>query len=435
VVLDATFDASDTLFSLNTPWGGDGGALGGAISVAGSFLGLAPGGTLVLSDSLVVVNLAQGGDPGGGATAGTAGQGIGGGLDLATGSTATLKSTIVAGNRASTSNDDIFGTHGIGRPTVGAPSRPQDFVMPPTRENRRGRSRILLAAILPLALTGAAPEPAPVRFNTNFEGGSLGRIEPDGDAAFRCHVAGQQDEHGRNRQANWYYFRIDGARDRELTITLTDFLGEYNGRPGACPMGPDIRPVASDDGEHWQPIADFRWDDVAKEATIRLRPDGDSIWIAHQPPYTPRRLARLLEQVDRCGDAQIEVIGKTAEGRDLHLVTVASADGDDRAKVSVWLQARQHAWESGTSYVMEGALRFITSDDPKARALRRMAVFRFTPMVDPDGCAAGRIRFNANGYDVNRHWDEVDLRQKRYLALMPEIWYVKGKRGDFHCAA
>ena len=273
---------------------------------------------------------------------------------------------------------------------------------------------------------GAAPEPAPIRFNTNFEGGSLGRIEPLGEAAFRCHVKGQQDEHGRNRQASWYYLP-DRRRqsDRNLTITLTDFVGEYNGRPGACPMGPGILPVASDDGEHWTPIADVRWDDRAKEATLRLRPQRDAIWIAHQPPYTPRRLARLLEQVDRCDDARIEVIGKTAMGRDLHMVTVTAADVDDREKAVVWLQARQHAWESGTSYVMEGALRFVTSDDPKARAFRRRTVFLFTPMVDPDGCATGQVRFNANGFDVNRHWDEVDLRQKRYLAEMPEIWYVK----------
>ena len=104
---------------------------------------------------------------------------------------------------------------------------------------------------------------------------------------------------------------------------------------------------------------------------------------------------------------------------------MTAADVDDRDKVAVWLQARQHAWESGTSFVMEGALRFITSDDPKARALRRRTVFLFTPMVDPDGCATGQVRFNANGFDVNRHWDEVDLRDKRYLARMPEIWYVK----------
>ncbi len=52
-------------------------------------------------------------------------------------------------------------------------------------------------------------------------------------------------------------------------------------------------------------------------------------------------------------------------------------------------------------------------------------VFKLVPMVDPDGCAAGRERFNANGYDVNRHWDEVDLRHPDFLRKMPEIWYVK----------
>src|SRR5262249_43980753 len=170
-------------------------------------------------------------------------------------------------------------------------------------------------------------------------------------------------------------------------------------------------------------VPETSWDDQAKEMTLRLRPEGDTVWIAHQQPYTPSRLARLLERIDRHDDARIEVIGKTVEGRDLHLVTGTDQSVPDREKVRVWLQARQHAWESGTSFVMEGALRFVTSDD--ARELRRRVVFKFTPMVDPDGCAGGRVRFNANGYDVNRHWDEVNLRDKRLLARMPEIWYVK----------
>jgi len=82
--------------------------------------------------------------------------------------------------------------------------------------------------------------------------------------------------------------------------------------------------------------------------------------------------------------------------------------------------------------VMEGALRFIISDDPRARALRDRNVFVFHPMVDPDGCATGKVRFNAHGYDVNRHWDEVDLRNKQTLQKMPEIWYVKKSIVDLH---
>ncbi len=76
--------------------------------------------------------------------------------------------------------------------------------------------RIMLAAFFcltgPEAGSGAPAEPGPIRFNTNFEGASLGKIEQVGELAYRCHVKGQYDEHGRNRQASWFYFRIDGAR-------------------------------------------------------------------------------------------------------------------------------------------------------------------------------------------------------------------------------
>jgi hypothetical protein len=167
------------------------------------------------------------------------------------------------------------------------------------------------------------------------------------------------------------------------------------------------------------------WNKEAKEATLRIRPEHDTLWIAHIPPYTHSDLLRLLAEIDRSPHTRVEVIGKTVQGRDLHLVTVTDFSVADDAKKIVWLQARQHAWEAGTSQVLEGALRFICSDDAKAAELRKRVVFKFTPMMDPDGCATGGVRFNANGWDVNRHWDEVDLRDKEILRRMPEIWYVK----------
>src|SRR5215469_4135527 len=85
----------------------------------------------------------------------------------------------------------------------------------------------------------AAAEPG-ITFNLNFEGASLGRIERLDETTFRCHVLGQEDQRGRNRQATWYYFRMDHVAGKAITVTLTDFLGEYHDKPGACPMGPDI---------------------------------------------------------------------------------------------------------------------------------------------------------------------------------------------------
>jgi hypothetical protein len=276
-----------------------------------------------------------------------------------------------------------------------------------------------------LLALGMARADSQVMINTSFEGGSLGKVVVIGEGRFRCTVQGQHDEHGRNRQANWYYFRLDGVKGRDTTLMLTDLVGEYNGTAGACPMSADTIPVFSHDNEHWRHFPAIEWDDSKKEATIKFRPEQDRVWIAHVPPYTHSKLLLLLEELDRSPVARVEVIGKTVQGRDLHLVTVTDFDQPDLGKKTVWLQARQHAWETGTSHVMEGALRFITSEEPAARALRENVVFRFTPMMDPDGCATGNVRFNANGYDVNRHWDEVDLRRKDFLQRMPEIWYVK----------
>jgi hypothetical protein len=281
---------------------------------------------------------------------------------------------------------------------------------------------LLTLLLLPVA---AAADEQPITFNLNFEGASLGNIEKLGDAQFRCHVEGQHDERGRNRQATWFYFRMDHVKGRDVVLTLTDLVGEYNDRPGAVGYGPDIVPVYSDDGRHWRHFAGTEWDDAKKEATLRFRPAGDSIWIAHVPPYTPGDLRRLLEEVGEKPSAVVEVIGKTVRGRDIPVVTVTNPLVADDGKKVVWLQARQHAWEAGTSYVMEGALRFITSDDPAAAALRDRVVFHVTPMVDLDGAAGGKVRYNANGYDVNRHWPEVDLRRPEVLKLMPETWYVK----------
>jgi hypothetical protein len=297
----------------------------------------------------------------------------------------------------------------------------------------RGRASAAPPSIpAPTTIPASRPsstEERPITFNTNFEGGSIGRIEKLGPATFRCRVEGQCDERGRNRQASWYFFRMDAVRGREVTVTLTDFVGEYNDTPGACPMGPTIVPVFSEDGLTWRhvPRDAAVWDDAKKELTLRLRPAGDSIWLAHVPPYTPADLGRLLAHVRRCPDAVVEAIGKTARGRDLQTVTVTDPAPDPATgpKPVIWLIAREHAWEAGTSYVMDGALRFITSDDELAVDLRRHVVFHFSPMVDVDGCLAGKVRFNANGYDVNRHWDEVDLRHPEYLQRMPEIWYTK----------
>lgn len=276
------------------------------------------------------------------------------------------------------------------------------------------------------ALRAAEPAaPPPVLFNTAFESASLGKIEKISETEFRLHVKGQQDARGRNRQATWFAFRMDELAGREVTLRLTAFKGEYNDRPSPAPMGAWFRPVFSEDGETWQHLADAAWDLEKDELTVVVKPRGNTLWLAHVPLYPHSRALQLIDEIARLPHVRAEVIGHSVLGRPLHLVTVTNFQQPDAPKRVIWLQARQHAWETGTSFQMEGALRFVTSDEPVARRLRDENVFCFVPLINPDSVVRGDVRFNANGFDPNRQWDEVDLRDKRWLERLPEIWYVK----------
>lgn len=282
-----------------------------------------------------------------------------------------------------------------------------------------GPVAIAILALLPGPALGA------ISFHRDFEGGSVGVVEAVGPDQFRCHVLGQTDYRGRNRQATWYYFRIDGARGRVLRLSLTNLVGEYNDKPGAVAMNAQTIPVFSFDNLHWRHFPAMDWDEEAKQATVQLRVEQDRVWIAHVPPYLLSRLERLLAEVQQAPQAQVERIGQSVQGRPLYLVTIAAPNEGSAAKPCVWIIARQHAWEAPTSFVVEGAVRFLMSDDPQAVRLRRQLVFKLVPTMDPDGLVNGHVRFNALGYDLNRHWDEVDPTQPAWQHRMPEIWAVK----------
>jgi murein tripeptide amidase MpaA len=272
-----------------------------------------------------------------------------------------------------------------------------------------------------------------VSIHTDFEAGSLGKVERLSETHFRCAVKGESDQDQRNRQANWYYFRVDGVAGREITIDLVDLVGEYDYRPGSHAVTEGTRPFYSYDRQTWTAFREVEWD--AKDISLRLRftPSSNRVWIAHVPPYTTRDLARLLNGFRRHPHLKKELVGKTVHGRDMLLLTVTNPAAPDANKKVVWLMARQHAWETGASWVSEGALRFLLSSDPLAARIRDEVIFKIFPMADPDGVARGGVRFNAYGYDLNRNWDAVDPQKMPEIAAQRKAvldWVDSGQRVD-----
>jgi hypothetical protein len=271
--------------------------------------------------------------------------------------------------------------------------------------------------------------------HADFEGGSIGKVEQVAENHFRCAVEGQSDQDGRNRQANWYYFRIDNAGGRPLTLDLVDLVGEYNYRAGTHAVTKGTRPVYSGDDRAWKHFRDteVEWDEKTIRVRLRFTPAGNQVWIAHVAPYTTRHLDRLLSEFAGSRFLRREAIGKTVRGRDMPLLTVTDPTVPESGKKVVWLMARQHAWETGTSWVADGALRFLLSSDQEAARIRREVIFKIFPMADPDGVAGGGVRFNVNGYDLNRNWDAVDPAKMSEISAQRKAvldWVDAGRRLD-----
>ena len=270
--------------------------------------------------------------------------------------------------------------------------------------------------------------------HTDFEGGSLGKVEKVSDTHFRLAVKGESDQDGRNRQANWYYFRVDGADPgAALTLDIVNLPGEYNYKPNQGAITRDTPPVISFDQTHWEHVTTFEYDPQEPKLRLHIKPRGSRFWIAHCPPYTNETLAKLKSEIGANPDFREEVIGKTAGGRDLLLWTIAH--GDRKDKPVIWLMFRQHSWESGSSWAGEGAIRTLLGATDESKKLREQATWKIFPLCDPDGVARGGVRFNVNGFDLNRNWDVVDP------VKMPEItaqrnsvrnWLKAGNRINFY---
>jgi murein tripeptide amidase MpaA len=254
-----------------------------------------------------------------------------------------------------------------------------------------------------------------VSVHADFESGSVGAVEQVAENHVRCAVRGEADQDGRNHQPSWFYFRLDGVAGRDMIVDIGNFHGEYNYRPHKGEGMRHTRPVISENDREWRHAESVEW--LPEQSTIRLRfrARGDRVWIARQPPYTLARLDALLSELRNRPGFDSRTIGKSVEDRPILLLTVTDPKTPDPGKKVIWLMARQHSWESGTSWVAEGLLRFLLSDDPRAAQLRERYIVKLIPVCDPDGVVRGGVRFNKHGFDLNRNWDTVDP------VKMPEI--------------
>ncbi len=262
---------------------------------------------------------------------------------------------------------------------------------------------------------------------SDFEGASVSEVKIDNTARSISFRPGGNPTRG---WPCWWYFRVKGITPGE-TISL-----QLQGSKATTAGGPLAKPLASSwampeqatyshDGKTWLRTEKGTRQDEFMIYT--LKPETTSFFVAWGPPYTPSAATAFVRAMSgKSPHATARELCRSREGRSVPLLHVQEGERKKEQRFGVWVQARQHAWESGSSWVAQGFGEWLLSDDADAAWLRQHAEIFLVPIMDVDNTATGNGGKDAQPQDHNRdwspqpHWNEVQAAQKLVAGLIDE---------------
>ena len=234
--------------------------------------------------------------------------------------------------------------------------------------------------------------------DTSFENASPLWYDYAPDGTINIHLIYDHERDSPNRAAGHFHFRLQAKPGSELTLEFKNLDNIWNSQSASIAKELKAAVISADD-RTWQPIALESLPDNRVRLDVRM--PGPQHYVARVEPYRLSDLNQLLARIRTNRRVHIEPIGKTVEGRELEIVRI----GNPRAPFRVFLRARAHPWEAGSSWVAQGLIQRLLQKDELARKyLDRYCVY-ILPMANKDGVARGRTRFNSQGTDLNRNWD------------------------------
>ncbi len=250
-----------------------------------------------------------------------------------------------------------------------------------------------------------------MEISADFDGGNIEVVAVDagGEGRNAARLALRAD--GRADFRQWFFFRVSGTPGEAWSFEIE------NAGASSYPKGWEgYDVVASTEGPAGAPES---WVRVpARYADGRLSwsfaSASGTAWFAYFAPYQTARNRALVARIAADPRVRHESLGASLEGRPLDLLSPGEGPKP------VWVIARQHPGETMASWAVEGLLeRLLDPLDAVARRLLAEATLHVVPLMNPDGAAAGHIRTNAAGTDLNRAWRNATPE------AAPEVFFVR----------
>jgi murein tripeptide amidase MpaA len=297
---------------------------------------------------------------------------------------------------------------------------------------KRASLIVLLGLILFPVLCAQSASEAEFQIAWNFDNGSLG--------SWTQNAAGEIVlQHAPSSGGIWYFFRVDGLGGKTKTFVFENARKDY--------YSGDALPAISYDQQNWSFLKTrITTSHPGEQNTVRYSFThtfaSNRAWLAFTPPYPNKRLDDLTKEIDAHPHVSVQSICQTPiKQLSLPLITITDPEIPDKDKKCIFILSREEAMESAASWLCEGIIRFLLSDDTIAAAVKRRCRFMFIPVFDRDGVALGSavhpvsLEGAAKGKSV--YWAETwpetsySFYEQRQLKYFLQKWKDSGNTIDY----
>ncbi|XP_043591369.1 cytosolic carboxypeptidase 1-like isoform X1 [Bombus pyrosoma] len=277
-----------------------------------------------------------------------------------------------------------------------------------------------------------------LHFESRFESGNLRKVIQIGPREYDLILTPDVNSGSRHQ---WFYFEVSNMEanlpytfniincekaNSQFNFGMKPILFSVTeaelGRPGWVRTGADIcyyrncyqRPTK---GKNY----------LSTSFTVTFPHAYDVCYLAYHFPYTYSLLMtniwKWARRVPSNTYFKAETLCETLNGNNNPLLTITSLDSKNNPvqnRKVIFLTSRVHPGESNASWVMDGTLEALLSNNPYVASLRDDYVFKIVPMLNIEGVVNGCNRYGLTNEDLNRRWSNPNR------VLHPVIYHTKG---------
>ncbi|CAD8188775.1 unnamed protein product [Paramecium pentaurelia] len=256
-----------------------------------------------------------------------------------------------------------------------------------------------------------------ILFNSTFESGNLDIVVKCSDTEYDLYMRVDGNTKGHTL---WYNFEMTGMKKTEvIQLNICNFrksrtLYERGMKPY---IWRSTNPEWLQGGEQIQYKTHYNSHYNSLSFKLVCNGDNEVIKVAYCVPYTYTQMLEFCWNMQKnCNHVEKTVFCESLSGVQLPLYTFSYGNNYQNQKCMI-IQARIHPGESNGSWVMQGLLEFLSSQ--QGLKLIKKCVIKVVPMMNPDGVILGNYRTGIAGKDLNRRFKLTDQM------LFPTVWAMK----------